>query len=601
MGGIAGWITNARRARDEGALAPMLEAIAHRCTASEGMLGVLERGARQQLALGATLRDEASGISLALDGALSNAAELRASLAKRGYSFTRASDSEVLLRAYQHWDKDVVKQLRGQFAFAVWDARKERLLLARDRFGEKPLFLAERDGALLFASEVKALLRAPGIKAQVDLEAVSDCLVHGYTPGPRTLFAGIRKLPAATYALWQLGRLTEVRYWIAPDRNPRIGKGDSGDAVEGFISHLEEAVKLQRGADSGLFLSGGLDSSMLAALMAKQGGTLKTFSLGFEGDKRSELPQAAATAKHFGARHREIVVGARDFADLLPKLVAQRDAPLARPSDVAFHRLAREAAPEVRGVLSGEGCDEVLGGYRRHVAEQFAWGLRGFRGTLGVVAALAGSAQLKANAASLGLKDWRERYVRGAGALGRAERRKLSVLAQNAFDGSEPPFDSDPNTSRLRRILYFDQTGRLPDDLLERGDRMAMAASLELRAPYLDHRLVEHVSAQPDELRVRGLSTKWILREAARKVLPPELGARPKSGFRVPVAAWLRGELREPLLDHLRSDASLTRKYYDAETLDRVVDEHLASKKNHEQILWTLLNLEIWHRNYLRG
>lgn len=583
MGAIAGWIANSRRTRDDGALAPMLEAIAHRCTGSEAMRGLAQRSARQQLVLGTTLRDKASGISLALDGALANAGELRANLEKRGYSFTRDSDSEVLLRAYQYWDKDVMKQLRGQFAFAVWDARKERLLLARDRFGEKPLFLAERDGTLYFASEIKALLRAPGIKAEVDLRAVWDCLVYGYAPGPGTLFAGIRKLPAATYALWQLGRLTEVRYWIAPDRNPRIEKRNSTDAVEGFISHLDQAVGLQRDGDTGLFLSGGLDSSVLAAVMAKQGGTVKTFTLGFEGDKRSELPHAAATAKHFGTRHHEIVVGPRDFADALPKLVAQRDAPLARPSDLAFHRLAREAAPEVRGVLTGEGCDEVLGGYRRHVAERFAWGLRGF------------------------LDDWHECYVRGIGTLSRAERQKLSVLALHGSDAAGKgrrecaPFDSDPNASPLRRILYFDQTGRLPDDLLERGDRMAMAASLEMRAPYLDHRLVEHVSAQPDELRVRGLSSKWILREAGRQLLPPELRVRPKSGFRIPVAVWLRGELREPLLDHLRSDASLTRKYYDAETLDRVVDEHLESKKNHENILWTLLNLEIWHRNYLRG
>jgi asparagine synthase (glutamine-hydrolysing) len=578
------------------------------------MIGLAQRGARQQLVMGATLRDAFSGISLALDGALANAAELRASLEKRGYAFTRGSDSEVLLRAYQHWDKDVVKQLRGQFAFAVWDARKERLLLARDRFGEKPLFLAEREGTLYFASEIKALLRAPGIRAEVDLPAVWDYLVYGYASGPGTLFAGIRKLPPATYSLWQLGRLTEVRYWIAPDRNPRATNANSADAVEGFVSRLDEAVGLQRrspqGGDTGLFLSGGLDSSVLAAVMAKQGGTVKTFSLGFEGDKRTELPHAAATAKHFGTQHREIVVGAKDFADSLPKLVAQRDAPLARPSDLAFHRLARDAAPGVRSVLTGEGCDEVLGGYRRHVAEQFAWSLRSFRGTLGMVAALAGgSPSLKANVASLRFDDWRERYVRSVGALSRAERQQLSVLAlsgpERTGSASKPglprvPFDSDPHASPLRRILYFDQTGRLPDDLLERGDRMAMAASLEVRAPYLDHRLVEHVSAQPDDMRVRGLSTKWILREAGRQLLPPELGARPKGGFRVPVAVWLRGELREPLLEHLRSDASLTRKYYDAETLDRVVDEHLANKKNHEHILWTLLNLEIWHRTCLR-
>ena len=194
MGALAGWVTTSRRARDEGALGPMLEAIAHRCTRGEDLCGLADHSARRQVVLGTTLRDEASGISLALDGAIANAQELHPLLEKHGYPFKEKTHAEVLLRAYQHWDKDVVKQLRGAFAFAVWDARKERLLLARDRFGEKPLFLREHDGALYFASEIKALLRAPAAKPELDLRSVSDCLVYGYVPGPQTLFSGIRKL-----------------------------------------------------------------------------------------------------------------------------------------------------------------------------------------------------------------------------------------------------------------------------------------------------------------------------------------------------------------------------------------------------------------------
>jgi asparagine synthase (glutamine-hydrolysing) len=569
MGGIAGWITPTRRARDEGALATMLESIAHRRTESEDLCGLLDRSPRQQVVLGAMLSDKPSGISLALDGAIANAQELRQKLEKSGYSFARESNAEVLLRAYQYWDKDVVKQLRGPFAFALWDSRKERLLLARDRFGEKPLFLREHDGALYFASEIKALLKAPGARPEVDMRAVWDCLVYGYVPGPGTLFGGIRKLAPGTYAAWQLGRLSEVRYWIAPDRDPPALKKHSNKETEdgeGFLARLDDAVRLQREGDAGLLLSGGLDSTVLGAVMARQNGGFKTFSLGLEGDPRSELREAAQAAKHFGARHHEIVVAPRELVAALPKLVAQRDAPLARPSDLAVHRLVTEAAGSVRAVLTGEGCDEVLGGYRRYIAERA--GLR----------------------------------VRTPRILTEAQRDRLSTLKLNgSVTAGGPPNDADPRSSKLRRMFYADQTGGLPDDLLERGDRLAMAASLELRSPYLDHRLAEYVSGQPDELRVRGLSTKWVLREAGRELLPPELRKRPKAGFRMPVADWLRAELREPLLDHLRGAGSLTRKYYDAAALDRTIDEHLERKHNHESLLWTLLNLEIWHRTYIHA
>ncbi len=569
MGAIAGWIAPARRAREEDALGPMLEALAHRRAPGEALSGLAERGVRQQVVLGTTLRDDAAGISVALDGTIAGAAELRALLAKHRYAFKEKTGAETLLRAYQYWDKDVVKHLRGPFAFAIWDSRKERLLLARDRFGEKPLFLREQDGALYFASEIKALLAAPGAKPETDLRAVWDCLAHGYVPGSRTLFSGIRKLAPGTYAAWQLGRLSEVRYWVAPDRDPPLGRKNlRKDAPEGaaFVERLDEAVRLQREGGAGLLLSGGLDSAVLGALMARQGGELKTFSLGFEGDPRSELGEAAAAAKHFGARHREISVAPGELVAALPKLIAQRDAPLARPSDLAVHRLLTEAGTSVRVVLTGDGCDEVLGGYRRYIAERA--GVR----------------------------------VRGGRILTDAQRDKLSVLKLNGSGvAGGPPFDADPRSSKLRRLFYSDQTGRLPDDLLERGDRLATGASLELRAPYLDHLLAEYVSGQPDELRVRGLSTKWVLREAGRELLPPELRKRPKAGFRMPVADWLRGELREPLLEHLQGAGSLTRKYYDAGALDRALDEHLKNKHNHESLLWTLLNLEIWHRTCVRA
>ena len=573
MAGIAGWIAPARRAGDENALGAIVATLAHRTQGDETLSGVVDMDGRRQVVLGATLRDEAAGISLVLDGSIVNAAELRTELAKRGYRLTSQSPQELLLRAYQHWDKDLVKHLRGAFAFALWDGRKDRLLLARDRFGEKPLYLHESNGALYFASEIKALLRA-GVAAKADPHAIWDCLTHRYVPGPHTLFAGIRKLPPATYGLWQFGRLREVRYWIAPDRNPYAKSGKRGDPVEGFVDSLEEAVRQQ--SAGAIFLSGGLDSGVLAALMSRDGAKPRTFSLGFEGDKRSELPHAAQLAQHFGTQHQEIVVAPRDLLPSLPKLVAFRDAPVSRPSDLAVYRLACEAARVTKTVVTGDGCDEVLGGYRRYVAEINHLPTRLF-------APLVSAGRFDTAASTLKLNGWRHQ------------------LSSNPMEERPLSSDVDTRNSRLRRALYIDQTRWLPDQLLERNDRATMAAAVQARMPFLDHRIAEYVSALPDDLRVRGFTTKWILREAARRLMPASLRRRPKAGWRLDVAGWLRNELRDFTLEHLQGRSSVTRQYYDAATLDRVLEDHLKGRKNHETLLWTLLNIEIWHRTYTPG
>jgi asparagine synthase (glutamine-hydrolysing) len=300
-------------------------------------------------------------------------------------------------------------------------------------------------------------------------------------------------------------------------------------------------------------------------------------------------------AKHFGTQHHEIVLSPRDVIARLPQVVAHRDAPVSRPADVALHFIAQEvkrlsSSPDA--LITGDGCDEVIGGYRRYVAERYGWAFRSMPTLLMLAAPLAASRpRLQTALASLRTSDWRERYVRWIGT-------DLSVL-QIKVNGGLPAFDADPHASSLRRALYFDQTSWLPDNVLERTDRMTMAASLEARAPFVDHRVVEFVSTLPDDLRVRGMSTKWILRQAARPLLA-QLSPR-KAGFQIPAGAWLRGELREFLLEHLRGTSSITRIYYEPRVLDRVLDQHLAGRRNHETLLWTLLNLEIWHRSCLRG
>jgi len=588
VGAIAGWVAG-RNAPDAAALLPPLETLAHRGGDGGGIF-TFQADSGHRVVLGQAHYAEDAGIAVILDGAIANPAELRTQLGLRGYAFDGESSAETLVRAYEQWDKEVVHHLRGAFAFALWDARKERLMLARDRFGEKPLYVCEQGGVLHFASQVKALVKSPGVSARPDPNAVRDYLAYRYVPGPRTLLAGIRKLAPGSYSLWQFGRLREVCYWVSPDKQPH-GNRDCADPIAEFTEKLDEAVRQRLPA--GVLLSGGLDSAALVALAAKHQ-KVTTFSAGFADDAGSELASAARVAKQFGTEHREIVLSPREVIARLPQAVAERDAPVSRPADVALYFIAAEVARHggARAVLTGDGADEVLGGYRRYVAERYGWGFRSLPTLLMLAAPLAGHRpRLRTALASLRTSDWRERYVRWIG----VERNTLlGKTPAGPVSKDKPPFDGDPRASSLRRALYFDQSSWLPDNVLERTDRMTMAASLEARAPFLDHRLVEFVSTLPDELRVRGLATKWILRQAARPLLA---GLAPrKAGFRIPVGAWLRSELREFLLDHLRGAGSLTRDYYDTAVLDRLLDQHLAGRRNHEEILWTLLNLEIWHR-----
>jgi asparagine synthase (glutamine-hydrolysing) len=623
MCGIAGWVARPESMLTVETLESMLQAIAHRGPDDQGVCCFRCAGTGHHVFLGhrrlaiidpvgahQPMCDAAAGLALTFNGEIYNFRELRAELTELGYRFARDSDTEVLLRAYQHWEGEVVQHLRGMFAFAIWDARNERLFLARDRFGEKPLFLYENGNGLYFASEIKALLCVPGIKPSVNLEAVWDYLAYRYVPGPNTLFTGIRKLMPGTVATWERGKLKEERYWTAPDRNPCRLQRPQRDAVATFLSLLDEAVKLQMVSDVpfGAFLSGGLDSSTIVALMSRYNSTVKTFSVGFGENRYSELAYAAEVAAHFGTQHCEIVVAYRDMIERLPQLVAYRDAPVSEPSDIPIYLLACEASRSVKMVLTGEGSDEILGGYPKHIAERFAQGYQLLPGYVRhrLIEPLTHALpydfrRIKTAVTNLNIEDRPERYVRWFGALNRSERDRLSVLRLNGTPLLDaPPFDADPRSSALRRILYFDQTSWLPDNLLERGDRMTMAASIEARVPFLDHELAAFVSSLPDRFRVRGLQSKWVLREAGKQLIPERILARPKVGFRVPVNEWFRGEMREYLLDHLQSGSSITRAYYDPRVLDHVLAEHLNGRQNHEKPLWAMLNLEIWHRQYAK-
>jgi asparagine synthase (glutamine-hydrolysing) len=620
MCGIGGWALSgaANAARED--LDRMMNALGHRGPDEAGEVLAETRSGAERIALGhrrLSIIDLSTGqqpmsssdgsVQLVFNGEIYNFAELRHELAERGRRFRTGSDTEVIIEAYLEYGDACVSMLRGMFAFALWDVRHERLLLARDRFGKKPLFIYEAPGVLIFASEIKALLTHPAAPREVDPAGVWDYLAYKYVPGPRTLFRGIRKIPPATYAVWQSGVLTPTVYFRPPDHAAYEDRVIEADPVGAFLDVLDESVRLRMVSDVpfGAFLSGGIDSSAVVAMMTRHSQLpVKTFSVGFAERRYSELAYAGEVARLFATEHHELEVSERNIIDELPRLVRYRDAPVSEPSDIPIYLLSKEAARSVKMVLTGEGSDEILGGYPKHVVERYAAVYQAVPRFLrsGLVEPLLRLLpyryyRIKIAAAALGLDRWEERMPRWFGTLSPAERRVLWRGAPPALDG-EAILQPDRDASLLRRILFFDQTSWLPDNLLERGDRMTMAASIEARMPFMDHKLGEYVSSLPDRYRIRGTRTKWLLREAMKRVLPRSILERPKVGFRVPVNEWFRGPMRGYMLEHLAGDDSRIRRYLHRQPVQTLLDEHLSGRQNHEKLLWSLLNLEIWHRQY---
>jgi asparagine synthase (glutamine-hydrolysing) len=623
MCGIAGFIAPTTSFDHRAALRNMTAAISHRGPDDEGFFETTTRDGRYKTGLGhrrlsiidlstghQPMGNEDGSVQIVFNGEIYNFQPLRDELISLGHHFVTASDTETIVHAYEQWGARCVEYFRGMFAFAIWDARNERLFLARDRFGKKPLFCYEQEGKLLFASEIKSILAFPGVRSEVDLESVWDYFAYRYVPAPATLFKSIRKLMPGSYAIWERGCLLETRYYLPPDRESWRETALPADPVGVFLEKLDEAVRIRMISDVpfGAFLSGGIDSSAVVGLMSRHGTLpIKTFSVGFEEAAYSELGYARVIADQFRTDHHELMVSHDQIMTLLPELVRFRDAPVSEPSDIPIYLLSLEARKTVKMILTGEGADEFLGGYPKHVYEHFVRPYQSLPGFVrrDVLEPLIRSLpyrfrRAKTAIVNFGLESFEERMPRWFGALSDKERTELIALKAPTRPSGAVQFDSAAGSSPLRRILYFDQTSWLPDNLLERGDRMTMAASLEARMPFMDHELAAFVSSLPDQYRVRGKSTKWILREAMKRMLPASILERPKVGFRVSVNEWFRGPMRDYLYDHLTGPDSLTLKYYLRPALEKTLADHVAGRQNHEKLLWSLLNLEIWHRQYLK-
>jgi asparagine synthase (glutamine-hydrolysing) len=623
MCGIAGLIIGRHMQNAPDILRRMTDAIAHRGPDDEGFHESVTSDGRFFLGLGhrrlsiidlstghQPIGNEDGSIQIVFNGEIYNFQALRQELIARGHHFATSSDTETIVHAYEEYGEACVEHFRGMFAFAIWDANRQKLFLARDRYGKKPLFIYVKDDVLLFASEIKALLAFPRIETRVSLEAVWDYLAYRYVPGPVTLYANIRKLMPGNYAVWERGELREVNYYHPPDRQPYTRVELPTDPVGSFLELLEESVNIRMVSDVpfGAFLSGGIDSSAVVGLMARHSSLpVKTFSVGFAESRYSELGYARDIANQFATDHHELTISQNHLMDELPALVRFRDAPVSEPSDIPIYLLSKEARRSVKMVLTGEGSDEFLGGYPKHVFERYvgAYQMIPFLLRHGLIEPLIYTLPYRFRRAktairNLGLENPVERLPRWFGALSRREREELVAFRPpQKMNNQEIQFESLPGNSPLRRILYFDQTSWLPDNLLERGDRMTMAASLEARMPFMDHELAAFVSSLPDKYRVRGRRTKWLLYEAMKRMLPESILNRPKVGFRVPVNEWFRGPMRAYLYDYLTGPDSRTASYYQRDALAHMLREHVDGRQNHEKLLWALLNLEIWHRQCL--
>jgi asparagine synthase (glutamine-hydrolysing) len=557
--------------------------------------------------------NEDESAAIIFNGEIYNYRDLAAQLAAAGHTFKTRSDTETILHAYEEFGEDCVQHLRGMFAFAIWDRRARRLLLARDRLGVKPLYYY-RDGRFLaFASEIKALLEIPSIPREVDPEALDLYLSLRYVPGPRTMFKNIFRLPPGHLLVVNERGVRTKKYWdidyapAAPE-SPQL-------LLEHFGDLLDESVRMRLIAEVplGVFLSGGLDSSAILALMSKVGGRVKTFSVGYEAsgakeEAANEFEYARLAADAFGAEHHEYRLSARQFEQSASDLVWRLDEPLADPSAIPLYFISKLAREHITVVLSGEGADEILGGYgiyRRMLALDQIYQRSPASSLAPWLARLTPSEALRHYVRMSGQPlETRYRGVsRGFGTEGKRrlvgeDRVKRSERQlQEIFGGY---FDAVQKASPLNRMLYVDTKVWLPDDLLIKADKMTMANALELRVPFLDHKLVEFAAALPDDCKLNG-SGKAILRQAMRGVLPDAIIDRPKKGFPIPIGSWLRGPLRQFTRDHLLTRHSACSSYLDPDALARVVNEHDQGRGDRSQEIWTLLVFELWHRQFIEN
>jgi asparagine synthase (glutamine-hydrolysing) len=565
------------------------------------------------------LSNQDGSLWLVCNGEIYNYRELRAELQAKGYQFKTGSDSEVLLHLYDAEGDEFVHRLNGMFDFALWDARRRRLLIGRDRIGVKPLYVLQDGQRLAFATEAKALLALPGVKPELDRCVVASYLHLGYVAAPGCIFKSMRKLPPATLLAIEDGKVREWRYWRLPSR---IEHGWSEQQwIERVRAQVEESVRMQMVSDVpiGAFLSGGVDSSAVVGYMARHSRQpIRTYAIGFEGGEAealyNELPYARQVAQLFGTQHREIVVKP-DVVGLLPQLLWHMDEPLADTAFVTTYLVSQFARQDVKVILSGVGGDELFGGYRRYLGGHYAKRFNTLPAWLrNTVAAAAQRLPADRHSGLLNTLRLAKGFVASAG-MNPDERYRsyLQVLGldlvsqlmlEPAGPGPDPlakAFASAGNDDELNRLFAVDAETQLPDDLLMLTDKMSMAVSLECRVPLLDHNLVELAAAMPSAIKVKGGRLKHVLKQSLGDMLPADILNRKKRGFGTPMGAWLKRELAPMLRRLLAPDVVRARGLFRPEVVNTLMADHESNRIDGTDALLALMNLEIWSRIYLDG
>jgi asparagine synthase (glutamine-hydrolysing) len=618
MCGVFGWVLPMARRRDEALLRDLTDKLAHRGPDGSGVWLGETANQSHQIGLGhrrlaildlseagaQPMRGAGGNTVVTFNGEIYNYLELRDELAAHGHVFTTGTDTEVLLAAYAQWGSGCITRFRGMFALVLWDAGRQELLFARDAFGKKPLYLGEVDGGLLFSSEIAPLLAFPGMGRRFNHAALPHYLLNRYVPSPQTFFQGITKLAPGCTTTWKNGGLTVQRYFTppVPEAAHRITSFEEG--TERFAALLDESVAIRMRSDApyGAFLSGGIDSSAIVATMAEHSsGPIRTFSAGFREKKYSELDAARDISRHFGTNHEELVVEPEMFFAELENAIDHRGCPPSETSDLVIAMLSRQAFRSVRMVLTGEGSDELLGGYPKYRIEPLIDSWQALLPLLRPVAGLlSGALPYSMRRAQVALRalgepdaDTRLRVWFG----GTSTRECRSLLGDAPAPADPFPFSAHSG-SRLRDMLFFDQTSYLPDNLLERGDRMMMMGSIEGRMPFLDTELARLVSRFPDQFLIGDGVTKRVLRQAMAAKLPPYILERKKIGFLVPIGEWFRSDYRGLLGDLLGSGESRVARLLHGAKLRLLVAEHLSGRKNHSRLLWSLLGLELFLRRF---
>jgi asparagine synthase (glutamine-hydrolysing) len=626
MCGIAGIISEDPTAGSR--LPAMLERLRHRGPDDEGLerLGPATLGHRRL-----SILDLAGGrqpmlnpdrtLAVVFNGEIYNFPALRRALEAEGRHFRTRSDTEILLHLYEKYGVDCVAHLDGMFAFGLWDAPRRRLLLARDHMGQKPLFYCQTARGFVFASEPKGVLASGLVAPAVDLEALFHYISLRFIPDQLTLFKAIQKLPASHRLVYADGIARVERYWGFSCVAKRAGT--EAELTDALDHTLRETIRAHLLSDVpvGSFLSGGIDSSLVTALMAGESpDPVPTFSIGVREQGFNELPFAAQVARGYRTRHHEEVVTA-DLVHLVPRMVWHLDEP-ADPFGAGVYLVSSLAAQHVKVVLSGDGGDELFAGYDRFAGQRLAtvYALlpRSLRRTLmrrliGLVPESFGYQSLAQKLRwlnEMSLLDAGERYAASMSFLRFTEDAKRGLFTSEAraglagLDSTEKilvHFNSPNAQDLVDRMLYTDLMTRIPDHLLPIVDRMAMAHGLEVRPPLLEHRMVEFAAGVPADLKLRGSKLKYILRRVAARYIPAELIDRPKQGFGFPLARWMRTDLRGLLRKAIADSRFVQAGVFDRAYMERLLDEHVEGRRDHNFRLWILLNLEIWHRLYLEG